>query len=259
MQKNLRETARNSGPDRTRPSSYVVGPHAVEELLKKSPLRIQRILFRKASANRKLHLLQNEAKAQSIHTQQVPDEVLDKMSSSHQGVIACTHEFELHSWDDFYHIIQSQNASGIYLAIYGIEDPHNLGAVIRSAACLNVRGILLAQKSTCGITATVSKVAAGNLEKVPLYRAEKLEENLQKLRSEFGFRTVGLDTKGESIKQYSKQSDRIILIPGSESAGMAPFLRKQCDDIVALPMNPECESYNVSVAVSLALYELNNP
>jgi len=137
-----------------------------------------------------------------------------------------------------------------------LEDPHNLGACIRSSFALGVHIMLLPSKGSCGLTPAVERSAAGSLEKITLCRPSNLEIALKELK-EAGYQIVGLDGHGEISIINFEFSKHLVMAIGGEDKGLPPYIRKYCDSIVKIPMFAEAHSYNASVALALGLYTAN--
>ena len=135
-----------------------------------------------------------------------------------------------------------------------IEDPRNLGACIRSSLALGVDILLLPAKGMCGITPSVARTSAGALEKLRICRPDNLEGAIGELKMA-GYQILGLDADTETNLAGFEFADHVVLAVGGEDVGLPPFIKKQCDAILRIPMKPEAHSYNASVALSLGLYE----
>jgi 23S rRNA (guanosine2251-2'-O)-methyltransferase len=229
----------------------------VEALIKNEPGRVHRVLFRLASGNPKLYSLQKLAKAAHIHTQQVEGKLLDQYARPNQGVVALVNEKELQDWETVRTALWKAQQAGepcLVAVAVNIEDPRNLGACIRSALALGVRYLLLPAKGSCGITPAVAKASAGALEKLGICRPQNLEAAIGELKLS-GFQITGLEANGtESLTGFAFQKNAVLCV-GGEDKGLPPFLSKQCDAVLRIPMADGSHSLNASVALSLGLYE----
>lgn len=264
---------RNKGPYKPRPKAADVavamsdegsspqvavgGIREVSELLEKDPMRIHRILFKQNSGDSRLYALQKQAKRSKIHVQQVETRILESYARPNQGIVALCNEKSLLQWDsvqeEFLSAVEKGERKLIAVAT-NIEDPRNLGACIRSALGLGVDLLLLPAKGMCGITPTVAKTSAGALDKMRICRPDNLEAVIGLLRSA-GYQVLGLDADTETNLAGYDFQDQVVLAVGGEDIGLPPFIRKQCDAILRIPMKPDAHSYNASVALSLGLYE----
>ena len=239
------------------PQVAVGGYKEVRELVEKEPMRVHRILFKQNSGDTRLYALQKMAKKAHIHVQQVETRILDSYARPNYGVVALCNEKSLLSWNDVRaeFLNAKENGENKLIAVAtNIEDPRNLGACIRSALGLGVDILLLPAKGMCGITPTVAKTSAGALDKLRICRPENLESALTELKAS-GFQLVGLDAETDKNLAGFAFASQVVLAVGGEDVGLPPFVAKQCDAIVRIPMKENAHSYNASVALSLGLYE----
>ncbi len=239
------------------PQVAVGGIKEVEELLNKNPLQVHRVLFMHKSGNPKLYELQKLAKRAHVHVQQVDSKILDSYARPNHGVVALMNEKELLNWmdvrEEFFKARDTGEKKLIAVAT-NIEDPRNLGACIRSSLALGVDILLLPAKGMCGITPSVARTSAGALEKLRICRPDNLEGAIGELKMA-GYQILGLDADTETNLAGFDFADHVVLAVGGEDVGLPPFIRKQCDAVLRIPMKPEAHSYNASVALSLGLYE----
>lgn len=239
------------------PQVAVGGIKEVEELLNKNPLQVHRVLFMHKSGNPKLYELQKLAKRAHVHVQQVDSKILDSYARPNHGVVALMNEKELLNWmdvrEEFFKARDTGEKKLIAVAT-NIEDPRNLGACIRSSLALGVDILLLPAKGMCGITPSVARTSAGALEKLRICRPDNLEGAIGELKMA-GYQILGLDADTETNLAGFDFADHVVLAVGGEDVGLPPFIKKQCDAVLRIPMKPEAHSYNASVALSLGLYE----
>lgn len=239
------------------PQVAVGGIKEVESLLANDPMRVHRILFMHQSGNPKLYNLQKLAKRAHVHVQQVDSKILDSYARPNQGVVALINEKALLQWEDvreeFFKAKENGEKKLIAVAT-NIEDPRNLGACIRSSLALGVDILLMPAKGMCGITPSVVRTSAGALDKMRICRPNNLEAAIGELKLA-GYQILGLDADTETSLAGYEFADQVVLAVGGEDVGLPPFIRKQCNDILRIPMKPEAHSYNASVALSLGLYE----
>ena len=239
------------------PQVAVGGIKEVAELLDRNPLLVHRILFMHQSGNPKLYELQKQAKRAHVHVQQVDSKVLDNYARPNQGVVALMNEKELLNWmdirEELFNAVDAGEPKLVAVAT-NIEDPRNLGACIRSCLALGVDIFLIPAKGMCGITPCVARTSAGALEKLRICRPDNLEAAVNELKMA-GYQILGLDADTETNLADFKFSDNAVIAVGGEDVGLPPFIKKQCDAVLRIPMKPEAHSYNASVALSLGLYE----
>jgi 23S rRNA (guanosine2251-2'-O)-methyltransferase len=141
------------------------------------------------------------------------------------------------------------------MALDGITDPHNLGAIARSAEALGAHGLVLPQRRSAGLTGSVAKVAAGALEHLPVARVVNLNRALERLKEE-GYRVVGLAAEGSVSLEQADLDGPLVIVTGSESDGLSMLTRRHCDQLVSIPLRGATPSLNASVATALLLYEV---
>ena len=138
----------------------------------------------------------------------------------------------------------------------GINDPHNLGAIIRTGEALGIQGLIIPQRRAVGITSTVTKVAAGALENFPVARVINLSSALEELKKE-GFWIYGTVANEGELIHTVKFTGAVVLVVGSEAEGLSLLIQKNCDVLVSIPMSGSTQSLNVSVATGMAIYEIH--
>ena len=173
----------------------------------------------------------------------------------HQGIVLQTASAETLDLKKLINGCSSLNESPLLLALDGITDPHNLGAIIRSAEALGVHGLVLPQRRSAGLTGSVAKVAAGALEHLPVARVINLNRSLVQLKDE-GYTVIGLAEEGESTLQEVDLNGPLVVVIGSEDKGISLLTRKNCDQLVRIPLRGITTSLNASIATSVVLYEI---
>lgn len=189
------------------------------------------------------------AKAGGVRVNLHPPGSLDKVASVNQGVLAFTEENPEIDWQE----IKSAETATL-VALDEVEDPHNLGAVMRTCWLLGVQGILTPEQRAADLSPAVSKVAQGAAEHIPVERDSALPQQLEQLKKD-GFWILGLSHKGKQNLYTLDIPKKVVWVLGSESSGMRKSVEGACDDLISIPqVNPEA-SYNVSVAAAVALAE----
>jgi 23S rRNA (guanosine2251-2'-O)-methyltransferase len=143
----------------------------------------------------------------------------------------------------------------LLMAVDGLTDPHNLGAIVRSAEALGAHGLVLPQRRSAGLTGSVAKVAAGALEHLPVARVVNLNRALDTLKRE-GYRVVGLAGEGTVSLEEADLDGPLVIVTGSEADGLSMLTRRNCDQLVRIPLRGSTPSLNASVATALLLYEV---
>lgn len=232
-------------------SRVVVGRHSVFEAIKVRPEYVSQVYVSKSLETKKWSVEFNElCKKNKIKPVIKKDSFFNNLCQNHQG-ISC----EVNQNPDWPNL-KSDNV--LLLALDGVEDPHNLGAIIRTAWLMGVDGILMPSKNSASIGPTVSKVASGGLEHVPVQRVKNLKNEIDELK-DFGFWSYALavDDSAEPLDKV-KTSEKTILIAGAEEKGIRPTLIKESDFKVYIPQQESDASYNVSVSVALGLWTLKS-
>jgi 23S rRNA (guanosine2251-2'-O)-methyltransferase len=235
----------------------IYGRHAVEAVLK-SDRSINRVWItaRMRYAPDFLHLI-DEAKAAGAVIDEVDNVRLDRLTDRgrHQGIAVQVSAYEYADLDEIITSAKQKSSQPVIVIADGITDPHNLGAIIRSAAAMGANALVIPQRRAVGITAAVAKVAAGTLEILPVARVVNLNRALEKIK-EAGFWVYGT-TAGSNIPIHKTKFDgAIALVVGAEGDGLSLSVQKNCDFLVSIPLDGKVESLNASVATGMALYEI---
>ncbi len=183
---------------------------------------------------------------------------LDKLSdgSVHQGVAIQVPPYEYADDEDLLDIAEQTGRAPLIVALDGVTDPRNLGAVLRSAGAFGAHGVLVPERRAAGVTAAAWKVSAGAAARVPVARVTNLTRTLAELK-QAGVFVVGLDGGGDvAIGDLPYASDPLVLVVGSEGKGLSRLVREQCDAIASIPIANAVESLNAGVAAGIALYEV---
>ncbi len=254
MRKNKKKQQRQSAVQ------AVTGVHPVRHLLQSRPQDVI-CLYIQQDASHRLRALIQLADGLDIPVDRTTTEALDKLAAGvlHQGVVAERKSPKAETEQDLKADLlerasEGAKASGIYLALDGIQDPHNLGACIRTAEGAGVAGVIFPRDNACQLTPVVRKVAAGAAETIPLYRVTNLFRSLEVLK-EAGFWIVGLDDEAEQTLYSAELTGPLVLVLGAEGSGLRALTQRSCDYMVSIPMQGEVSSLNVSVATGICLFE----
>ncbi len=196
-----------------------------------------------------------EERGVAVHRRDKLD--LTKMcaSSHHQGIALEVEPFRYTDFDDLLASISQSGSTGFLLVLDAIQDPHNLGALIRSAACAGVDGVLIPKDRACGITAAAEKTSAGAVETVPVAMITNVAQTLETLKKQ-GYWVYGLDGAARQSVYGTDFSGNVVLVVGGEGEGIRPLVRKQCDVVMSIPQYGGVSSLNASVAGGIALFEI---
>lgn len=197
-----------------------------------------------------------EAKKKDTIIQFVKKERLDQLSESgkHQGVIAYMAAYEYAQLEDIFSIAKEKKEDPFILILDGIEDPHNLGAMIRTANLAGVHGIIIPKRRAVGLTATVAKTSAGAINYVPVVKVTNLSKTMEELK-EKGIWFVCADMDGEVVYRLNLKGP-IGLVIGAEGDGVSRLVKQNCDLYAKIPMKGDIDSLNASVAMGVLSYEI---
>ena len=236
---------------------WVWGKHSVYEALS-TERAINRIwCTSEVYSSDKFYILLKDLKSKGVLIEEVSWNRLSQMTNgaSHQGValqLASSKTISLEQLIDF---SLHNCASPIILALDGITDPHNVGAIIRSAEAFDCKGIIIPQRRSAGLTGTVAKVAAGALEHLQVSRVVNLNRALEELKKK-GFLVVGLSGDGQlSISNFLEKVPLVVVV-GAEDKGISLLTQKKCDFLLSIPLKGKTSSLNASVAAAISLFHL---
>ncbi|HZK04485.1 MAG TPA: 23S rRNA (guanosine(2251)-2'-O)-methyltransferase RlmB [Actinomycetaceae bacterium] len=184
---------------------------------------------------------------------------LDAISDgqNHQGIALAVPPFEYADVHDVVDDARNRTAIPLLVALDGVTDPHNLGAVIRSAGAFGADGVVIPTRRAAGVTASVWKVSAGAVARVPVARVTNLVRTLEELKAD-GFFAVGLDGGGDVDMERLELADSpLVIVTGAEGAGLSRLVRATCDVIASIPISRRVESLNAAVATGIGLYEIS--
>lgn len=195
------------------------------------------------------------AKSKNIPVQKSSKKQLDQLADgNHQGIIALIPPYQSVDLSTLLGGID-QGKPGFIIMLDGITDPHNLGAILRSADAVGADGVIIKKHGSVGLTSTVAKVSAGAIETVPVAMVTNLTQTLDTLKDK-GYWVVGTDMENAVYYKDVDYTTPIVLVVGSEGDGISKLVKKQCDHMVYLPMVGSVSSLNVSVATGVLLYEV---
>lgn len=196
------------------------------------------------------------AKEAGVIVQFVPKKKLDQLTDSvHQGVVASVAAYSYAELDDMFALAEKQGQDPFILLLDELEDPHNLGSILRTADASGVHGIIIPKRRAVGLTAVVAKASTGAIEHVPVHRATNLAQTIDELKKR-GVWIAGTDAKGSTDYRRMDATLPLAIIIGGEGKGMGRLLRDKCDFLYHLPMIGHVTSLNASVAASLLMYEV---
>ncbi len=205
----------------------------------------------------KFFQLLKDSKASGVLVEEVSWSRLGQLTNGavHQGIVLQIAASKTHDLINLIDACKAFGDSSLLLALDGLTDPQNLGAIIRSAEALGAQGLILPQRRSAGLTGSVAKVAAGALEHLPVARVVNLNRSLEKLKDE-GYTVVGLAEEGSSTLSEIKFQGPLVVVVGAEDKGISLITRRLCDQLVRIPLKGVTTSLNASVATSIFLYEV---
>lgn len=235
---------------------YIIGKNPVIEALK-SERDINKILIAEGSQGGQMQQVIGMAKEANVIVQFVPKKKIDQIADgNHQGVVAQVAAYEYAEIEDLFAAAEKKNEAPFFLLLDEIEDPHNLGSIMRTADASGAHGIIIPKRRAVGLTATVAKASTGAIEYIPVVRVTNMARTIDELK-EKGVWIAGTDA---SAKQDYRALDGTLplgLVIGSEGKGMGRLIRDKCDFLLSLPMVGQVTSLNASVAASLLMYEVH--
>lgn len=196
------------------------------------------------------------AKDKGVIVQSVPKKKIDGLTdTNHQGIAAAVAAYNYASLDDLFEAATVKNEDPFFLILDELEDPHNLGSIMRTADAIGVHGLIIPKRRAVGLTGVVAKASTGAIEHVPVVRINNLSQTVDELKKR-GVWIAGTDAKESVDYRRMDASLPLAVIIGSEGKGMSRILRDKCDFLYQLPMVGHVTSLNASVAASLLMYEV---
>ena len=233
----------------------IEGRNAVLEAFR-SGRTIDRLFVLKGCKDGPINSILREARKRDTVISYVPRERLDHMSETgkHQGVIAYAAAYEYAQVEDILQAAREKGEEPFLILLYNIEDPHNLGAVIRTANLAGAHGVIIPKRRAAGLTATVAKASAGALNYTPVAKVTNLGTTIDELKKQ-GIWFVCADMDGAVMYDVNLKGP-IGLVIGNEGEGVSRLIREKCDYQVSVPMKGDIDSLNASVAAGVLAYEI---
>lgn len=246
-------------PNETTPTNetdFVIGRHPVVSALKSDQEANK--LFLQTGINENEPVIATAIKLANkkrLVISKVPKQKLDQMThhQNHQGIVLGVAAFKYAEIDDLFDNAAAKNETPFLIILDNIEDPHNLGSIIRTADAAGVHGIIIPKHRAVGLTATVAKTSAGAIERVPVARVTNLTSTIKELKDR-GVWIFGTDMKGTDYRRWNASGASALII-GNEGKGISPLVKKQVDEMLTIPMVGDIQSLNASVAASVLIYQ----
>lgn len=238
-------------------SSKLYGLHSVQAALDYSPKSINKAWIDEQRQDKRLSQAIDALLDLGIEPEKIDRKKLDKLAegNNHQGIVIEVDMPGELSESDLKTAVQSLGGTALFLVLDNVQDPHNLGACLRSCDATGAHGVIITKDNATGITPTVCKVASGAAETVPVYQVTNLARTLRWLKDQ-GLWIFGAAGEAEQTVYQADLNVPMALVMGAEGKGMRRLTREQCDVLVKLPMQGKVESLNVSVATGVLLYEI---
>ncbi|MBQ7519807.1 MAG: 23S rRNA (guanosine(2251)-2'-O)-methyltransferase RlmB [Clostridia bacterium] len=232
--------------------NLLTGRNPIREALK-SGRDIEKLLVAKGDLSGTAQQIVAMAHEAHVPVQMVERIRLDELAKNHQGMIAFASAYQYADVDDMLDVAKERGEDPFLIILDGVTDPHNLGAVIRTAAAVGAHGVIVPERRAVGLTPAAVKASAGGIEHIKVARVTNLTNEIKKLKS-LGIWLYGADAEGENFRQVDF-SGPCALVIGSEGDGISRLVLEQCDHVVSIPMkNPAMESLNASVAAGILMY-----
>lgn len=251
----MKQHSRPPVPEREGADGLIEGRNAVMEALRAST-PIDKLYLARGETDGTLGRLAAAARAQGVVVVDADRRKLDSMSRthSHQGAIAVAAVRAYAQVDDLLAIARERGEPPLLVVCDGLSDPHNLGAVIRTAECAGAHGVILPKRRSAGLTAVVAKTSAGAVSHLPVARVANLPALLDQLKRE-GIWVFGTAADGSTGLYEADLKGPAAIVIGSEGAGMGRLVREQCDFLLSIPLRGRVSSLNASTAAAIVLYE----
>ena len=262
-QRNDRRGDRSDRRDNRRPQqrekTYVdtiAGRNTVVEALRAGIPARELVVAVGVDVDERLTEIMHHAQKSQLPVREVPRGKLEALTgiASHQGVALIVKPFQYSSQKE---IFQRAKAPALFIAVDGVTDPRNIGAIVRSAAAFGADGLIIPERRNASITATAWKASAGAAARLPIAQVTNLARSIDDAKA-YGCFIVGLDGESDqAIDAMTVSTEPLMVIAGSEGKGLSRLVREKCDLVVSIPMQRSVESLNASVAMSIALYEID--
>jgi len=234
---------------------YIYGINSVAEALKARGRAFAWVGVAKERHDLRLQRVVDECRRQGVAVRFVDRAELDRMAgnNAHQGVVAVTSAKQYNDLDDV--VASKRGGHSLIVVLDGIEDPHNLGAILRTADAAGADGVVIPERRAVGVTGTVAKASAGASEHLPVAKVTNIARTLEDLK-ERNIWVVGLDERGKQPYDSVDYNMDCAIVLGAEGKGVHDLVAKKCDFLVSIPMLGKVPSLNVSVAAGVVLYEV---
>lgn len=234
---------------------FVFGRHAVVEALQ-TPDRVNRVFIQEGTSGRDAAKVIELAREKGIQVQSVPKTKIEDLvgNAVHQGLVASIAAYEYADFEDIFKKAEEKGEDPFIVILDGVEDPHNLGSILRTADATGVHGIIIPKRRSASLTATVAKASTGAIEHVPVVRVTNLTQTIEQLKAR-GIWVFGTDMNGTDYRKWNT-SGPLAIVMGNEGKGVSRIVKESVDEMVTIPMVGHVQSLNASVASALMMYEV---
>ena len=234
---------------------FVFGRHAVVEALQ-TPDRVNRVFIQEGTSGRDAAKVIELAREKGIQVQTVPKTKIEDLvgNAVHQGLVASIAAYEYADLEDVFKKAEEKGEDPFIVILDGVEDPHNLGSILRTADATGVHGIIIPKRRSASLTATVAKASTGAIEHVPVVRVTNLTQTIEQLKAH-GIWVFGTDMNGTDYRKWNT-SGPLAIVMGNEGKGVSRIVKERVDEMVTIPMVGHVQSLNASVASALMMYEV---
>lgn len=235
---------------------WISGKNAVLEALK-AGRDINKIWLAEGTGKAQTLAVQEAAKEKGVLVQSAPRKKLDDLSGNqkHQGIVASVAAYSYAEMEDLFAKAEKAEEDPFFLILDEIEDPHNLGSILRTADAAGVHGVIIPKRRSVSLTQTVAKTSTGAIEHIPVARVTNLVRTMKELK-ERGVWIAGTDASAKEDYRQMQADMPLALVIGSEGKGISRLVKETCDFLVEIPMKGHVTSLNASVAASLLIYEV---
>lgn len=237
-------------------SEYIIGRNACLELLN-SDRTVDKIYIQKGEQKGSILKIIGKAKSMGIHVQEIDRRKLEEITNAtnHQGICALVSDFKYSSIQEILSFSREKGETPFLVFLDGIEDPHNLGAIIRTAEVAGVHGIIIPSRRSASINATVEKTSAGATSYMKVAQVTNLSRAIEEVKKENIF-VYGADGEAKSLHTKTNLTGPIALVIGNEGKGISQNIKKHCDELIKIPMFGKVGSLNASNAAAILIYEI---
>ena len=234
---------------------FVFGRHAVVEALQ-TPDRVNRVFIQEGTSGRDAAKVIDLAREKGIQVQTVPKTKIEDLvgNAVHQGLVASIAAYEYADLEDVFKKAEEKGEDPFIVILDGVEDPHNLGSILRTADATGVHGIIIPKRRSASLTATVAKASTGAIEHVPVVRVTNLTQTIEQLKAR-GVWVFGTDMNGTDYRKWNTKGP-LAIVMGNEGKGVSRIVKESVDEMVTIPMVGHVQSLNASVASALMMYEV---